>query len=88
MTEIRIRSQSLTVRDHHPLIGVRVEENGQEATRYFTDEAEADAALPDEATQAALAAIGAWADLDWREAVRALDRIRHESEPTPPIAEL
>jgi hypothetical protein len=88
MTETRFPSQSVTVCDRHPLIGVRVEADGQEATRYFTDEAAADAALTDEGTQAALAAIGAWADLDWREAVRDLDRIRHESEPTPPIAEL
>ncbi len=88
MTETRFPSQSVTVCDDHPLIGVRVEKDGQEATRYFTDEAAADAALTDEETRAALAAIGAWADLDWREAVRDLDRIRHESAPTPPIAQL
>jgi hypothetical protein len=28
---------------------------------------------------------GAWADLDWEEALDELDRIRHESDPTPPI---
>jgi type I restriction enzyme, R subunit len=35
--------------------------------------------------QEALALAGAWRDLDWDEAERKLDRIRHESEPTPPI---
>jgi hypothetical protein len=30
---------------------------------------------------------GAWSDLDWEEAIDALGRIRHESEPTPPIEE-
>jgi hypothetical protein len=33
----------------------------------------------------ALAAIGSWSDLDWDETAEALDRIRHESTPTPPI---
>jgi len=28
---------------------------------------------------------GAWADLDWEEAIDALDHIRHDNEPTPPI---
>jgi hypothetical protein len=64
MTETRFPSQHVTVYDRHPLIGVRVEEDGEEATRYFTDEGEVDAALTNEGTQSALAAIGAWADLD------------------------
>jgi hypothetical protein len=33
----------------------------------------------------ALALAGAWRDLDWDEAMKELDRIRHESTPTPPI---
>jgi len=28
---------------------------------------------------------GAWSHLDWDEMVEALDRIRHDSKPTPPI---
>ena len=31
---------------------------------------------------------GAWSDLDWDEAEKELDRIRHESNPTPPITDL
>jgi hypothetical protein len=70
---------------HSPLIGIIVEENGHEVVRYFTEETAADAAVSHNATQKALAVIGAWSDLDWDETVAALDRIRHESKPTPPI---
>jgi hypothetical protein len=68
-----------------PLIGIIVEENGREVVRYFIEEEAADAAVSQSATQKALAVIGAWSDLDWEETVAALDRIRHESKPTPPI---
>ena len=36
----------------------------------------------------ALSAFGAWSDMDWEETLEALDRIRHESTPTPPIDDL
>ena len=75
---------SLLVQDNQPLIGIPFEEKGQEGVRYFTDEKAADAAVP-HSTQAALSVIGAWSYLDWEEMVEALDRIRHESKPTPPI---
>ncbi|MGH2530956.1 MAG: hypothetical protein ACRDJW_01500 [Thermomicrobiales bacterium] len=79
------RNASLVVRDDHPLIAVILPENGHDVIHYFASEEAADAALADEAMQAALSAIGSWRDLDWEETVEALDRIRHESEPTPPI---
>jgi len=75
----------LLVQSNQPLIGIPFEENGQEVVRYFTDEEAADAAVSQSATQAALSVIGAWSDLDWDGMVEALDRIRHESKPTPPI---
>ena len=75
----------LLVQDNQPLIGIPFEENGQEGVHYFTDEKAADAAVPQRTTQAALSVIGAWGDMDWEEMVEALDRIRHESKPTPPI---
>lgn len=75
----------LTTRPDQPLIGVVVEEHGQEVVRYFAGEAEADAAISDEAVQEALNLAGAWSDLDWEELETALDQIRHESKPTPPI---
>ena len=77
--------QRLTVRADQPLIGVIRERNGQEVVDYFTDEGDAEAVTPDEGVQAALSVFGAWSDLDFDEMLDALDRIRHESEPTPPI---
>ena len=67
-----------------PLVGVLVEENGRQVVRYFAD----DQATPgnDETLRAARAVIGAWEGLeDWDEVAAELDRIRHQSVPTPPI---
>ena len=68
-----------------PLIGIPFSENGHEVIRYFTDEAAADAAVREQAMQWAVSLAGSWGDLDWDEMEAALDRIRHESSPTPPI---
>jgi hypothetical protein len=69
-----------------PLIGVMTEEQGHEVVRYFTREQDADQVLVEDTTQAALALAGVWSDLAWDELAQALDRIRHESPPTPPLA--
>ena len=69
-----------------PLIGIMTEEQGIEVVRYFTTEQDADRVLVEDTTQAALALAGAWSDLAWDELEQALDRIRHESPPTPPLA--
>jgi hypothetical protein len=69
-----------------PLIGIPFAENGHEVIRYFTDEAAADAAVREQAIQRAVSLAGSWGDLDWVEMEAALDRIRHENPPTPPIA--
>ena len=82
------RGTSLVVPDDQPLIGIIVPENGQEMTHYFIDEETADEALAQRRLQTALNVIGAWSDLDWDEAIAELDRIRHESTPTPPIDDL
>jgi hypothetical protein len=78
-------STSLAVTPDRPLIGIIFVEDGQEVVRYFVDEAEADAAVFAQHGEDARSLAGAWADLDWEEARDALERIRHESEPTPPI---
>jgi hypothetical protein len=78
-------THSLQNHTHSPLIGLIFEENGQEVVRYFTEEKAADAVVSESTTQKALGVIGAWRDLDWDETVAVLDRIRHESKPTPPI---
>lgn len=82
------RVSVLSARIDQPLIAVIFEEGGQEVVRYFTDESEVDAALPQDAIQRALSLAGAWSDLDWEEAEEELDRIRHQSQPTPPITDL
>lgn len=76
--------QVLTLRPDQPLAAVVVEENGRRVVKYFA--ADGPRPVPSEETlQAALAVIGAWSDLDWEELADDLDRIRHESKPTPPI---
>jgi hypothetical protein len=79
------REPALTLRSNQALIGVVLIEDGEEVTHYFVEDASADSIPPPDVTQAALDAIGAWSDLDWDEMEQALDRIRHESPPTPPF---
>jgi len=74
-----------TLSGNQPLIGIPFEENGKEVVRYFSEETQADNAVSDDATQTALHLAGAWSDLSWEEMERELDRIRHESTPTPPL---
>jgi hypothetical protein len=74
---------SFSVPRNQPLIGIPVVENGQEMVRYFTDEEEAERVAS--GVDEALSLAGAWSDLDEEEMQQALDRIRHESKPTPPI---
>ncbi len=71
-----------------PLIGIPFEENGKEVIRYFSEEELADRAVAEDATNAALKLAGAWSDLSWEEMEESLDRIRHDSKPTPPITHL
>jgi len=72
------------------LIGVPVGEGDDEAVRYFTSEEEADQALSQDKTniQRALSAIGAWKHIDEEggpDMLDELDRMRHETKPTPPF---
>jgi hypothetical protein len=80
--------RSLRVTRGQPLIGLMLDENGREVTRYFVDETAADAMSSNSVTHAALQTIGAWSDLDWDDIEAELERIRRESMPTPPISEL
>jgi hypothetical protein len=76
----------ITVAVGQPLIGILVDEGGRRLVRYFTEGGpNAEVSGTDETLAAALAVIGAWSDLDWEEFASDLDRIRHESRPTPPI---
>ena len=74
----------LIVRNDEELMAIPMEVDGEEVTCYLVDDEAEDAAFPN-ATRAALAAIGSCSDLDWETWAEELDRIRHQSTPTPPI---
>ena len=77
---------SLMARSDQPLIGIPCEEDGRDMVYYFIEESDVEAASTSASVQRALSLAGAWQDLgDWAEVERELDRIRHESKPTPPI---
>jgi hypothetical protein len=77
--------RSFTVRRDQPLIGIPDSEDGQEVTRYFVDEEAADAASSGRSIERALSLAGAWEAIDSDDALEELDRIRHQSKPTPPF---
>ena len=79
------RQPNFTITNNQPLIGIPFRENGKEVIRYFSEEEQADKAVSKDVTQEALRLAGAWSDLRWEDMERELDRIRHESDPTPPI---
>jgi hypothetical protein len=81
----RRRRTSLIVLDDQPLLGVVVKENGHDVTHYFVEDEASDEAAAGDAVEEALRAIGSWSDLDWDEMEAALDRIRHDTPPSPPI---
>lgn len=86
MADSPIEQSSFTVPSDQPLIGVLLHEHDRDIVRYFTEEEAADAALPPDSTDDALRLAGAWSDLDWDEMEEELDRIRHQSPPSPPIS--
>lgn len=75
-----INATSLAVRPDQPLIGIVLIEDGQEITRYFIDEAEADAAVAAQTIADVRDLAGTWSDLDWEETVAELERIRGQKE--------
>ena len=75
----------MTTREDQPLLGVLVREEGQDFVHYFTDEEEAEQPARSTRIQRALSALGSWRDLDWEAVLDALDRIRHDTPPTPPF---
>ncbi len=88
MAEPADGARSLNVDADRPLIGLPFDNGGRQTVCYFIDEGDADPATPPRAVADALSLAGAWSDLDWDEAEADLDRIRHESRPTPPIEDL
>lgn len=49
---------------------------------------DAEAVAASQVVTDACALASMWVDLDWEDAIDALDRIRHAVEPTPPIEAL
>lgn len=78
-------TSSLSVSDDRPLVGVPSRQNGREVVRYFTEDTASSTPLPEDVLRRARAAYGSWQGLDWQETLAALDRIREENEPTPPV---
>lgn len=88
MSQPTTQQPIFTTRGNQPLIGVPVEENGELVTYYFNSEEAAEKAFPstEESIREVLDLAGAWKELDPEggpDPLDELDRIRHESKPTP-----
>lgn len=78
------RISGLVVERDEAVVAIPLIENGREVMR-LAMETETEPASLSGSVQDALNLAGVWSDLDWDETVEALERIRHESQPTPPI---
>lgn len=88
MADVPARAEEpLITRGRQPLIGVPIGEGPEDVVRYFTSEEEADLAMARDQSgvQRALSAFGSWSDLNFDDMLDALDRVRHQSKPTPPL---
>ena len=81
------RARELLVERDETVIAEPVTVNGREMVRYsvITRGDVLPSGVIRGSVEDVLSLAGAWSDLDWDETVEALDRIRHESRPTPPI---
>ncbi|HUG15328.1 MAG TPA: hypothetical protein VMM78_09945 [Thermomicrobiales bacterium] len=78
-------SSILVVHGDKPLIGLLSSEQDTDTVTYFVDEDAADHAVTERVIRNALSLAGAWSDVPWDEIEAGLDRIRHESVPSPPL---
>jgi hypothetical protein len=78
-------ADAFSVQAESPLIGVFVDNEGQETVTYFVSDEVADQPLQQEQTQDPIKLAGVWSDLDADAMLDGLDRLRHESNPTPPV---
>ncbi len=84
MAAEHLSQPSMAADSHQPLVGVFVADDS-DVVLYYADTPQASGQSPSRAAEA-LAVIGAWAHMDWDTLADSLDRIRHDSQPTPPIA--
>lgn len=90
MAESAHPSEGLTTRRGRPLIGIPTLEGSEEVVRPVASEDEADRAFARSraSIERALGLAGAWKHLDDEggpDMLDELDRMRHESKPTPPF---
>lgn len=78
-------ASSFTVSINKPLIGIPSQEKGHMIVRYFSDEVQAEHSVSQELRQEVRNLAGAWSDLPSVHMEETLNRVRHESRPTPPI---
>jgi len=83
-----LSGQRLIAHADQPLIAVPIVQDGEERICYFVDDAGADAALVHAGTKRPIKLAGVWSDLNEEDVLASLDRIRHESTPTPPLTDL
>jgi len=79
------RVATLIVERDEPVVATPLIENGREVVHYTVEFEMVTSATRPGSVRDALDLAGVWGDHDWDETVDALDRIRHESQPTPPI---
>lgn len=82
--------EGLTTRRSQPLIGIPTGEGDDEVVRYFTSDEEVDEARSKDraSLRRALSLAGAWKHIDEEggpDMLDELDRMRHETKPTPPF---
>jgi hypothetical protein len=73
---------SFSVPVEQPLIGVMTQEDGNDVVRYFFEDVPSSRQSSLDAQRLA----GAWSDLDWDEIATVLERMRHDSPPSPPLS--
>ena len=78
-------STTFSVASDEPLIAIPLDEHGVERVLYFTSDAEADAYIRTRRPAGPVSMAGIWSELDANDMLDRLDRIRHESSPTPPL---
>ena len=73
----------LTARADQGLIAVISERDGHDVVEYFADDSGDESVQ--EASRHEFSMAGVWRDIDSDDFLDGLDRLRHESKPTPPI---
>ncbi len=79
-------TQHFTARQDQALIGIIRRQDGNEVVEYFASEAETDTTSDKDRLRKIRSLFGRWSELDWDAALEELDRIRHQSKPSPPLS--